>query len=215
MRFTLFLSISCILTFAFASCTKKASEKVIIYGYFNFENDSLMYCDSLVLRPQNDSCFGATLLSLGRKTELCFEHHKEFVRVHSLKDNAILYSINDKSIHLNILAEQPVFYSPYLVNNTRFIVNKLYNVGNRAYVVSAFQTDVSSHSPLAYYTPEFGFICCIYERYSYKRIVDILEVSDTEKKLTLSLIDTVVKDTCFFANPYHNKMILPKYNPHK
>ncbi|MFH1197430.1 MAG: hypothetical protein V1720_17150 [bacterium] len=198
MRCTILLtSFLLIIVCIMSSCTSNDEMDMLIYERFDFAGKSLGDKDTLYLQKLNDHTLNATFLKEGKEISFSLIMGNTFVKVISKDSSTILYDVNSKEIHNNILDEN--YSSPFFAKNTKYSSSQSYKLSNRVFYVHFFRTELNtSYNNLMYYSPKYGFICFLDEGTGYKRLSYSSNLSKSDKNLLNNLIDTVIKDSSAF-----------------
>lgn len=211
MRTLIMTCVSIFLLFSI-HCSKLESKKKIVFGYFTYNSDSLLYSDTMSIVTEKDGIYEAILSSFGNQKKINYKQNNDGVCFHPNDSIAVRYSSLTDSILLVNYDKFPEYHSPFFVADTKFGITKTYIIGEQKFEVSLFTLDnLTSNRKFVYYTPKFGFICYNYEYDRYKRIVDLVNFPNMEKETALMLIDEIIQDSAFFANPHYYSFIPPPF----
>jgi hypothetical protein len=208
----------------FLGCHNSNDKHIYIREHFKSIGDSLKYQDSLILQKKDGNVYQATILRDGIEKQFVIEQNINNVKGFNNHTSFIIYTTLDKEIHENIYHNDSVWDmdSPYLVEDSKYLETRKFNIKNKIYQVHSFKTDnfhVDAGGLIAYYSPEFGFILYAHYGGSYEKLIKITDVPSTQNEIINNLTKEVIRDTTFFYRPSYLRTTIifsePKIKNHK
>lgn len=207
------LIISFLFLFNIVSCNKHKDEIVYLYGVYDMKGKYFGIQDTLTMHSLNDTTNIVTIIKNGTRKQIKVVQTANGVNLFVQGKESILYNLQNDSIYENPEFSKETFF-PYFVNNSKFLIKKLFKINNKNYLVSLFRTN--NHSTIndfVYYSSDFGFVAYTKGKNSYyKKLDDIINLPSNRREIALKLANEIMKDSLFSLYPKIQQPVPMKFS---